>query len=105
MPEASSGECTGYSMARVERSASTSFAAVVKRPNEVQRSQSGRNASTVSSAMNVAKASFSQMPFHQRIVTRLPNHWWASSCATTSAMFSSSGWVAWSGSTSSSDSR
>ena len=42
MPDASSGECTGYSIARVERSASTSFAAVVKRPNEVQRSQSGR---------------------------------------------------------------
>ena len=29
-------------------------------------------------------------PFHHRIVTRLPNHWCASSCATTSAMFSSS---------------
>ena len=35
--------------------------------------------------MNVANASFSQMPFHQRIVTRSPNHMWASSWATTSA--------------------
>ena len=31
--------------------------------------------------MNVANASFSQMPFHQRIVTRSPNHMCASSCA------------------------
>ena len=35
--------------------------------------------------MNVAKASFNQMPFHHRIVTRSPNHMWASSWATTSA--------------------
>ena len=35
--------------------------------------------------MNVANASLSQMPFHQRIVTRSPNHMWASSWATTSA--------------------
>ena len=105
MPEASSGECTGYSIARVERNASTSFAAVTPRAKVFHCSQSGRHASTVTSAMNVANASFSQMPFHQRIVTRLPNHWWASSCATTSAMFSSSGCVACSGSTSSSDSR
>ncbi len=38
--------------------------------------------------MNVANASFSQMPFHHRIVTRSPNHMWASSWATTSATFS-----------------
>ncbi len=37
--------------------------------------------------MNVANASLSQMPFHQRIVTRSPNHMWASSWATTSATF------------------
>ena len=36
--------------------------------------------------MNVAKASFSHTPFHQRIVTRSPNHMWASSCSMTSAM-------------------
>ena len=35
--------------------------------------------------MNVANASFSQMPFHQRIVTRSPNHMCASSWAITSA--------------------
>ena len=49
--------------------------------------------------MNVAKASFSQMPFHQRIVTRSPNHMWASSWAMTSTTFCSSGWVAREGST------
>ena len=51
MSEASSGECTGYSIARVDRSASTSLAEVLYRPNDVQRSQSGRHASTVMSAM------------------------------------------------------
>jgi hypothetical protein len=29
--------------------------------------------------MKVAKASLSQMPFHQTMVTRSPNHIWASS--------------------------
>ena len=33
--------------------------------------------------MNVAKASFSQMPCHHSIVTRSPNHMCASSCNTT----------------------
>ena len=40
--------------------------------------------------MKVAKASLSQMPSHQPIVTRSPNHMWASSCAMTSATRSSS---------------
>ncbi len=40
--------------------------------------------------MKVAKASLSQMPSHQPIVTRSPNHMWASSCAITSATRSSS---------------
>ena len=40
--------------------------------------------------MKVAKASLSQMPFHQFIVTRSPNHMCAFSCETTSAMRSSS---------------
>ena len=44
--------------------------------------------------MNVAKASFSQMPFHQRIVTRSPNHMCASSCAIVSATSSRSANVA-----------
>ena len=70
IPAVSSGECTGYSIARVLCSASTSLAAVQKRANADQRSQSGRIASVVRSAMKVANASFSQIPFHQRIVTR-----------------------------------
>ena len=49
--------------------------------------------------MNVANASFSQMPFHQRIVTRSPNHMWASSWATTSATFCCSACVLVAGST------
>ena len=40
--------------------------------------------------MNVANASFSQMPFHHRIVTRSPNHMCASSWAITSATSASS---------------
>ena len=35
--------------------------------------------------MNVANASLSQMPFHHGMVTRSPNHMWATSWATTSA--------------------
>ena len=105
IPAVSFGECTSYSIARVLCSASTSLAAAQDRANADQRSQSGRIASVVSNAMKVANASFSQIPFHQRIVTRFPNHWWASSCATTSAMFSSSCCVAWAGSTRSTDSR
>ena len=37
-------------------------------------------------AMNVAKLSLSHRSFHHLMVTRLPNHWWAISCETTSAM-------------------
>ena len=51
--------------------------------------------------MNVANASLSQMPFHQRMVTRSPNHMWASSWATTSAMFCCSACVLVAGSISS----
>ena len=49
--------------------------------------------------MNVANASFNQMPFHQRIVTRSPNHMCASSWATTSATSCCSPIVAVAGST------
>ncbi len=55
--------------------------------------------------MNVANASLSQMPFHQRIVTRSPNHMWASSWATTSTTTCCSLIVAFAGSTSSRFSR
>ena len=40
----------------------------------------------LAAAIHVAKASFSQRSFHHFIVTVLPNHMWASSCATTSAV-------------------
>ncbi len=46
--------------------------------------------STAINSMKVAKASLSQMPFHHAMVTRSPNHMWAISWATTSAMRSSS---------------
>ena len=55
-----------------------------------QRSHDGRKASTQSVSMKVAKASLSQMPSHHPMVTRSPNHMWASSWATTSATRSSS---------------
>jgi hypothetical protein len=54
-----------------------------------------------STSMNVANASFSQMPFHQLIVTRSPNHMWASSWVITSASTCSSAWVLCASSTSS----
>ena len=105
MPSASAGDTTGNSTGRVDRRASTSRAAERDSPNVVHRSHSGRKASVACISMKVAKASFSQMPFHQRMVTRFPNHMWASSWATTSVTFCSSGWVTWSGSTSSRTSR
>ena len=55
--------------------------------------------------MKVANASFSQIPFHQRIVTRSPNHMCASSCAIVSATSRRSAKVASASSMSSSVSR
>ena len=43
--------------------------------------------------MNVANASFSQMPFHHFIVTRSPNHMCAISCTIVSATCAASAWV------------
>ena len=105
MPSASVGETTANSIGRVESSASVSKAAVRERPKSDQRSHSGRKASVASISMKVAKASLSQMPFHHFMVTRSPNHMWASSWAITSATRWSSGWVTSSGSTRSRASR
>ena len=87
MPSQSAGDRTSYSTGRVLASESVSNAAERSSPNSVHRSQSGRKAAHAAISMNVAKASFNQIPFHQRIVTRSPNHMWASSWATTSATF------------------
>jgi len=57
-----------------------------------QRSHSGLKASVASISMKVANASLSQMPFHHFMVTRSPNHMWASSWAITSVTRCSSGW-------------
>ena len=105
MPLASSGERTSYSIGRVVSSASTSNAFVRSRVNVFQISQAGRKSSTASIDMNVANASFSQIPFHQRIVTRSPNHMCASSWATVSATPSCSSCVDRAGSSSSTCSR
>ena len=94
MPSVSLGETTGYSMGRGASSRfSMSNASVRERPNDVHGGHSGVKASVAIISMNVAKASFSQMPFHHFIVTRSPNHMWASSWAMTSVTFCSSGWV------------
>ncbi len=105
MPSASAGDTTGYSIGRVEAKASVSNATVRDRPKATHRSHSGRKASVTLSSMNVAKASFSQMPFHHPMVTRSPNHMWASSWAMTSTTFCCSPWVVASGSARSSVSR
>ena len=86
MPSASAGDTTSYSIERVAARESTSKAAVRSRLKLVHRFQSGRKASQAATSMNVAKASLSQMPFHHFMVTRSPNHMWASSWATTSAI-------------------
>ena len=100
MPSASAGETTGYSIGRVDARASVSKAAERDRPKSTQRRHSGRKASVQVISMKVAKASLSQMPFHHFIVTRSPNHMWASSCAITSTTACSSAWVEMAGSTS-----
>ena len=81
-------------MGRVACSPSTEKAAARETPKATQRCHSGFQASTASISMKVAKASLSQMPFHQLIVTRSPNHMWAFSWATTSATRCSSAWEA-----------
>ena len=85
MPSASAGVTTSNSIGRVWASASVSNACDFERPNDVQISQSGRNESAQQNSMNVAKASFNQMPFHHCIVTRSPNHMCAISCSMTVA--------------------
>lgn len=47
---------------------------------------SGSMCSTPWYSIQEAKPSFSQRSFHHFMVTRLPNHWWASSWATTTAI-------------------
>lgn len=42
----------------------------------------GRKRSVAFCSIQVAKASFSQISSHSATDTRLPNHWWATSCAT-----------------------
>jgi hypothetical protein len=46
---------------------------------------SGNSASVQKCSIQAAKPSLSHSPSHQDMVTRLPNHWCASSCATTTA--------------------
>ena len=70
MPSASWGDTTSYSIGRVLSRASTSKAPVRDSPKSTHRSQSGRMWSAAFISMNVANASFSQMPFHHFIVTR-----------------------------------
>ena len=91
MPLASSGDSTGYSIGPrasrgvdLERGHRDPLERVEHAPRRApSRPRTG-------SAMNVANASFSQMPFHQRIVTRSPNHMcaisWAMVSATSSAL-------------------
>ena len=92
-------------MGRVLLSPSTCMAAARDTVKLSQRRHSGFHASTASISMKVANASFSHKPFHQRIVTRSPNHICAFSCETTSATLSSSARVAFLASTSSAVSR
>src|ERR1700684_4005939 len=86
----SSGLRTVNSIGRVLRSPSIAIAAARETLKLSHRFHSGFHALTASISMKVANASLSQMPFHQRIVTRSPNHMCAFSCETTSATRSSS---------------
>ena len=47
----------------------------------VSQPQPGLTSAVMRSPSQEANDSFSHKSSHQAIVTRLPNHWWASSCA------------------------
>ena len=83
----SDGLATSTSMGCVAWRASRDIAVETASPaNCSHMSHSGWIMSTNFVAMNVAKLSLSHRSFHHSMVTRLPNHWWAISCETTSAM-------------------
>ena len=72
-------------IARVERSASRPSAVWVSPAAFSSMRHSGFQAASGLLAAHVANPSFSQISSHHFIVTRLPNHWCASSCAITDA--------------------
>ena len=81
----SSGVSTLVRIARVLASVSSPSAACSSSATFICIFQSGRQTASGLFAAQVAKPSFSQMSSHHFIVTRLPNHWWAISWATTDA--------------------
>ena len=72
---------TGSAMRRDETSRSVRMAWARDASTLVSQPQPGISSAVMRSPSQEAKDSFSQMSSHQAIVTRLPNHWWASSCA------------------------
>ena len=99
IPSASCGERTGILDRAGARRARRSRVPRCDRDRTSPRRASRAASRRCTPSMNVAKASLSQMPFHHRIVTRSPNHMWAISWATTSAITCSSACVAVVGST------
>ena len=81
---ASSGVRTRITTGWAVRSASRRNASSVSRTWRRHTPHAGLNSSTIFTAMYVAKLSLSHASFHHVIVTRLPNHWCATSCATES---------------------
>src|SRR5258707_8633025 len=75
----------GCRIRRAETRTSLDIARNRELTRETGASQVGFHVSTVLDASHVAKDSFSQTSSHQAIVTRSPNHMWASSCAQTLA--------------------
>ena len=82
----SSGLRTSAWMGWVERSASRPSAAALPWSKSSQMRHSGFHAATTLYAIQVANDSFNQRSSHHCMVTQLPNHWWASSWVTTSAI-------------------
>ena len=61
------------------------MAASLRATSETREAHSGCSSAAKRASLQVASASFSQMSSHQVGVTRLPNHWWASSWMAVSA--------------------
>jgi len=70
---------TGLRIRRTLASASSAITPALAATAWTRARVCGRHSSTILSLIQLANASFSHRSFHHTIVTRSPNHWWASS--------------------------
>jgi hypothetical protein len=74
-------EVMGWRILRAEVRVSAAMALERSSTRSTAAFQAGFQSSMALGPAQLAKASFSQMSSHQAVVTRSPNHWWATSWA------------------------